>query len=130
MYLCEKQLIMAKHNETGKKGEEVAKEMLIKKGYTILHTNWVIGKLELDIVATFENTLIIIEVKTRDRLDFGSPSDMVSNSKIRNIVNATDAYIHKFDINTDVRFDVVSVVKNGENYIPEHIEDAFYPPLF
>ena len=121
---------MAQHNETGKKGEEAARAMLIKKGYKILHTNWVIGKLELDIVAIHENTLIVVEVKTRDKLDFGSPSDMVSNAKIRNIVNATHEYILKFDINMDVRFDVVSVVKNGENYIPEHIEDAFYPPRF
>ncbi|MDD2797180.1 MAG: YraN family protein [Bacteroidales bacterium] len=121
---------MAQHNETGKKGEEIAREMLLKKGYSILHTNWVIGKLELDIVATHENTLIIVEVKTRDRMDFASPSDMISNGKIRNIVNATHEYILKFDINMDVRFDVVSVVKNGDNYIPEHIEDAFYPPRF
>lgn len=120
---------MAKHNDTGKKGEEVAREMLIKKGYSILHTNWVIGKLELDIVATHENTLVIVEVKTRDRMDYASPSDMVSNAKIRNIVNAAHEYILKFDIHMDVRFDVVSVVKHGENYTPEHIEDAFYPPL-
>jgi putative endonuclease len=120
---------MADHNETGKKGEEAAREMLINKGYSILHTNWVTGKLELDIIATFENTLVIVEVKTRDKLDYGSPSDMITNTKIRNIVNATDSYIHKFDINMDIRFDVVSVVKKDENYIPEHIEDAFYPPL-
>lgn len=121
---------MAKHNETGQKGELAAQDMLRKKGYHIRHTNWVIGKLELDIVAEIGNTLVIVEVKTRDRLDFGNPWDAVSNAKIRKIVDATDQYIQKFDLNMEVRFDVVSVTKQGENYVPEHIEDAFYPPIW
>ncbi len=121
---------MAQHNETGINGEKAALEMLIKKGYRIRHTNWVTGKLELDIVAEINNTLVIVEVKTRNKLDYGNPWDAVSNAKIRNIINATDRYIRVYDINMDVRFDVISVLKTPDGYIPEHIEDAFYPPLW
>ena len=121
---------MAQHNETGKKGEIAAQEMLIKKGYRIRHTNWIVGKLELDIVAEKDNILVIVEVKTRDRLDYGNPWDAVSNAKVRKIVDATDQYIRIYDLEMEVRFDVVSVTKQGENYIPEHIEDAFYPPIW
>jgi len=120
---------MAAHNETGRKGEEAAREMLIRKGYKIRHTNWKIERLELDIVAEKENTLVVVEVKTRDRVDFGNPWDAVTNEKIRKIIRATHHYIMIFNINMDVRFDVVSVLKQGEAYIPEHIEDAFYPPV-
>ncbi len=121
---------MAEHNETGKKGEAAALKMLQSKGYEIRHTNWVFGKLELDIVAVHNQTLVIVEVKTRDKLDYGNPADAVSNAKIRKIVDATDAYIRIFDMNMDVRFDVISVLKKDEIYIPEHIEDAFYPPIW
>ena len=42
---------MAKHNETGVKGEQIAQNFLINKGYTILHRNWCFGKMEVDIIA-------------------------------------------------------------------------------
>ncbi len=121
---------MAAHNETGRKGEEAAREMLLSKGYTIRHTNWKIDRLELDIVAEKGNLLVVVEVKTREKVDYGNPWEFVTNDKIRKIIRATHHYIHIFNINTDVRFDVVSVLKHGESYIPEHIEDAFYPPVW
>lgn len=120
---------MAEHNETGKKGEEAACKLLSEKGFRILHKNWRVGKLELDIVAAKENLLVFVEVKTRDKLDYGNPWDAVSNAKIRKIVDAADLYIQKYDYDMEVRFDVMSVLKKGDDYFPEHIEDAFYPPL-
>lgn len=121
---------MAEHNQTGKEGEKAALMLLNQKGYRIRHTNWVTGKLELDIVAEHNNTLVVIEVKTRNNLDYGNPWDAISNAKIRNIVMATDNYIRIYNINMDVRFDVISVLKTPDGYIPEHIEDAFYPPIW
>ncbi|HIU38641.1 MAG TPA: YraN family protein, partial [Candidatus Limisoma intestinavium] len=41
---------MAEHNDTGKRGEELAMEFLIKKGYTIRDVNWRWQKCELDMV--------------------------------------------------------------------------------
>lgn len=48
---------MAKHNDFGKLGEQQAKALLEQKGYTILDTNWVSGKNELDIVAQKDEML-------------------------------------------------------------------------
>ncbi|MBP5136262.1 MAG: YraN family protein [Paludibacteraceae bacterium] len=42
---------MAKHNELGAKGEELAKQLLVGKGYQILHTNWRYKHEEIDIIA-------------------------------------------------------------------------------
>mgnify|MGYP005873011253 CR=1 FL=1 len=42
---------MAQHNETGRKGEELAREYLIGQGYEILDTNWIFNHKEIDIVA-------------------------------------------------------------------------------
>ena len=74
---------MAKHNQTGKTGEELAAEYLIARGYIIRDINWKNGKLELDIVAYKDQTLIVVEVKTRSSDLFGHPEDAVNTRKIR-----------------------------------------------
>ncbi|HEX8576362.1 MAG TPA: YraN family protein, partial [Flavobacterium sp.] len=50
---------MAEHNELGKQGEALAVEYLQKNGYTILETNWVFQKAEIDIIAQKENVLAV-----------------------------------------------------------------------
>ena len=50
---------MAKHNEIGKLGEELAKEHLIQHGYTILRTNYRYLKAEIDIIAQKDDILAI-----------------------------------------------------------------------
>lgn len=130
LFLFVKCLInMAKHNKTGKEGEIEARRFLQKKGYAILHENWRFGHYELDIVAQKDDQLIIVEVKTRTSSEFEAPEDAVNISKIRRIIYATDEYLQQFDIDLPVRFDIISIYKNDGNYLIDHIEDAFYPPI-
>lgn len=121
---------MADHNELGKEGEEAAARYLQEKGYTIRHRNWRAGKKELDIVAECGNELVVIEVKTRKNRLFGNPEDAVTGKKIRRIVASTDAYLRKFAIDLPVRFDIITVVGEEAPFTMEHIEEAFYPPIW
>jgi putative endonuclease len=120
---------MALHNEIGKKGEAIALAHLREKGYRLRETNWLYRKAELDIVAEFNNQLIVVEVKTRTSREFESPKEAVTIKKQKHIVRAADAYIQQFDIDLECRFDIVSVLIEGNNIDIEHIEDAFYPML-
>ena len=120
---------MARHNQLGKTGEERAAEYLISKGYIIRDINWRSGKMELDLVAYSDTTLVVVEVKTRSNLDFLRPEEAVTLRKIKNIVRATDAYIRLFNIPFEVRFDIITLVGKEEPFEIEHIEDAFLPPL-
>ena len=120
---------MAQHNLLGKSGEEYAAEYLISRGYVIREINWVSGKYELDIVAYRDATIVIVEVKTRSSADFAYPEEAVTEKKIRNIVRATDAYMRMFDLDMEVRFDIISIVGKEPPYEIEHIEDAFLAPL-
>ena len=117
---------MADHNELGKLGEELAVAFLQKKGYTILETNWTFQKAEIDIIAQKENTLAIVEVKTRSTVDFGLPQDFVKPKKIQLLVKAVNEYVISNDLDVEIRFDIIAVSKNAEAYKIEHIEDAFY----
>lgn len=117
---------MADHNELGKKGEKLAVEYLQQNGYKILDTNWTFQKAEIDIIATKENILTIVEVKTRSSLEFGLPQDFVNPKKIQLLVKAVNAYIDDREIDFEVRFDIVAIHKNKESFVIEHLIDAFY----
>ncbi|SHF98018.1 putative endonuclease [Flavobacterium segetis] len=117
---------MAEHNELGKLGEEMAVEFLKKEGYIILETNWTFQKAEIDIIAKKENTLAIVEVKTRSSLDFGLPQDFVKTKKIQLLVKAVDAFVNERDLDFEVRFDIIAIHKEGKSFNIEHLVDAFY----
>ena len=121
---------MAEHNELGNLGEEYAQAYLKTNGYKIRHTNWITGKLELDIVAEKDGMLVVIEVKTRSTDTFEHPAEAITKRKIRNIINATHEYIFRFDWHGETRFDVISAIPQGQTFRIEHIEDAFLSPLF
>lgn len=120
---------MAQHNDIGKKGEAIALTYLREKGYHVRETNWIYRKAELDLVAEYKNQLVVVEVKTRTSREFESPKEAVTIKKQKHIVRAADAYIQEFDIDMECRFDIVSVLLEGNNVEIEHIEDAFYPML-
>ena len=117
---------MAEHNELGKLGEELAVEFLRKNGYEIQETNWTFQKAEIDIIAKKENTLAIVEVKTRSSLDFGLPQDFVKPKKIQLLVKAVNEYVVTKNLDIDVRFDIIAIHKEGKNFVIEHLTDAFY----
>ena len=118
--------IMAKHNELGKKGEQLAADFLIKKGYDIVERNYRFEKAEVDIIAQLKKTLAIVEVKTRSTVDFGNPQDFVKPKQIKNLVKAVDEYVIVNDLDVEVRFDIIAIVKQGKGFDIEHLEDAFY----
>jgi putative endonuclease len=118
---------MTNSTETGVAGEEIAANYLADKGYKILYRNWRYMKKELDLIATYKNELIIVEVKTRMRGSLITPLEAVNLRKQRFIISAANAFIEKHDVNLEVRFDIVTIVYNFNNYTVEHIENAFYP---
>jgi len=116
---------MATHNDTGKKGEELAREFLSKNGYTILETNYRYKKAEIDIIALKDEVLAIIEVKTRTSTDFGAPEIFVNKKKISLILEATNAYVEEKNLDLEISLDIISVVLATELKI-EHIQNAYF----
>jgi putative endonuclease len=117
---------MAEHNELGKLGEEMAVEYLQKQGYTILQTNWMFQKAEIDIIAQKGDVLAIVEVKTRSSVEFGLPQEFVKPKKIQLLVKAVNEYVTQNDLDVEARFDIISIYKNNGAFEVEHLEDAFF----
>lgn len=121
---------MAHHNTLGEAGEQAAATYLEKLGYRIRHRNWRKGHLELDIVATDGNELVVVEVKTRTDTVHILPQEAVTPKKIKRMVVAADTYLKTFRIDAPVRFDIISIVGREDHFKIEHIKEAFYPPMF
>ena len=118
---------MAKNITLGKAGEDAAADYLCSEGYTIKHRNWRFKHKEVDIIAYKDETIVFAEVKSRSGTYFEQPFQAVTKKKQRFLIEAANAYIEKFEIDWEARFDILSLVKKDQGFDIEHIEDAFYP---
>ena len=116
---------MAKHNLLGNEGEEMAVEFLRKKGYEIVARNFRYQKAEVDIIARTDGTLVVVEVKTRSTPDFGDPQEFVKARQIQQLLKAVDYFVNEHDLDVEVRFDIIAIIRNKSGTRLEHLEDAF-----
>lgn len=116
---------MAEHNDFGILAEQKATEFLLSKGYKIIHRNYRIRNAEIDIIAECNNELIIVEVKALSNDLLRAPEQAVNKAKIKLLIQATDEYIQKNNIDKSVRFDIISIIKQNENWKIQHLIDAF-----
>ncbi|WP_422106885.1 YraN family protein [Winogradskyella sp.] len=117
---------MAQHNDLGKKGEQLAVNFLLENKYTIVERNYRFDKAEIDIIAKKNDVLAIVEVKTRSTTDFGNPQDFVKPKQIKNIVKVVDQYVIENNLDVEVRFDIIAIVKKPGRFEIEHLENAYY----
>lgn len=116
--------------ETGDIAEQIARQYLERKGYRIISANWHFHHLELDIIAQEGDELVIVEVKSRRGEGFAHPSEAISDKKIRQVIEAADAWIQLNNWNKDARFDLIIVVFTGpDRYELEHYDNAFNSTL-
>ncbi|MDB2606739.1 YraN family protein [Zobellia sp.] len=117
---------MGKHNEFGKEGEKIAADFLAEKGYDILYKNYRYLKAEIDIIAQKDDILVIVEVRARSNDQIIPIAETITPKKIKLLVTAADFYIIENDLDVEVRFDVITILKNRKVFKIEHLESAFY----
>ena len=117
---------MAEHNDFGTLAEELAADFLVEKGYKILQKNFRYQRAEIDIIAEFQNQIIVVEVKARGTDIFMAPEEAVTKTKIKLLVLAADQYLKHHNINQEVRFDIISVLPDNSGKLEiKHLQDAF-----
>ena len=117
---------MADHNEFGKLAEELAEQFLVQKNYKILAKNFRYQKAEIDIIAEFENQLIIVEVKARKTDASMLPQEAINKRKIKLIVSAANYFLEENNIDKETRFDAISVLPDESGKLEiTHLENAF-----
>lgn len=71
----------------GRLGEQRATDYLLENNWQILERNWRCKEGEADIIAVDpqDQALVVIEVKTRAGLGYGSPLDSITYEKVRRL---------------------------------------------
>lgn len=102
-------------NAVGAYGEQLAARYLMESGMRILDRNWRCDQGEIDIVAMDDTCLVVVEVKTRRSLAFGSPVEAVTAVKAARLRRLAACWLadHRSQVDSvaDVRIDVVGVLR-------------------
>ena len=116
-----------KRRDTGILGEKLAKDFLEKRGYHILATNYRCPEGEIDIIARHNDYLVFIEVRAKRSLEFGSPEESITATKMQRLRACAYRYQQEHDnLPSSWRIDVVAVEidEKGKPLRIELIENA------
>ena len=115
------------NKEIGNFGENMATSHLSQLGFEIMHRNWRYKHLEIDISASKDNLLHIIEVKTRSSIEFGYPEQFINKQKMQFLKNAAAHFQYQNPGWKYLQFDVISIFLN-EKQIWElaFFEDVYF----
>jgi putative endonuclease len=108
-------------------GEQIASDFFQKIGYKILNSRWKWGKHDIDLILEKDGIIVFVEVKTRFSNVFGEPWEAVNNAKRKTLCRLANEYISAKDITLEPRFDIFSILIDGNKVSTFHIEDAFRP---
>ena len=108
-------------------GEDAACVFLKNKGYKILERNFRKGYGEIDIIATYNDILVFIEVKTRSSRKYGTPFEAITIWKLKNIIKGAKyyKYILNPSLSDNMRIDTIGVMVWGSEILTiEHLENV------
>lgn len=97
----------------GRRGEDIAHRFLQRKGIIVVGRNYRMesGAGELDLIGWDHETLVFVEVKTRQSDEFGDPDRAIGPEKLRNLTRAARDYARHAETPWEsVRFDVITVI--------------------
>jgi putative endonuclease len=111
----------------GNDGERRALDFLRKRGFSILATNFRTRGGEIDIIVRKKNLIAFIEVKTRLSSRYGSPEEAIDRRKTRRMIKTAKYFLCKNGLygKTEVRFDVLAVLRRDATFEIEHFTNAF-----
>lgn len=115
----------------GRKGEDIACELLRSMGHIILERNWRSGHLEIDIISLDPSGIHFVEVKARRDSIQAPPQYNVDKAKQSHIVKASLGFLNTrkglpFG-NLECHFDIVAVTFEGGSCRTEWFPQAYIP---
>jgi putative endonuclease len=115
------------NKDTGFFGENMAANYLLDQGFEIISRNWRYKHLEIDIIASKNGRLHIVEVKTRSSIEYGYPEDFIDHKKLQFLKNAAAFFQFENPKWKYLQSDVVSIFLNAsKNWELLFIEDVYF----
>ncbi|MDP5273423.1 YraN family protein [Chengkuizengella axinellae] len=115
---------------TGHFGEKLAVDFLLENKYKVIEKNWRCKLGEVDIIAYDNDTLVILEVRTRrDTGKFGTPHESINFKKQQKVRSISQMYLQQKNLQqAKTRIDVICIIlnKTGNTVLSiDHIKNAF-----
>ena len=118
---------MAKKDELGRRGEDVAAEWIEAQGMRVLERNWRCAEGEIDLVALDGDDVVVVEVKTRSGAGYGHALEAVTAAKLARLRRLAVAWSRAHPgRGRGLRIDVVAITVercHGHERI-EHVRGA------
>lgn len=104
---------------SGRGGEHIAEEYLLRKGAVILAKNYKAAGGEIDLIARMDGRLVFVEVKARFGRRYGSPGEAITKDKAARVRRAAAAFCkHNGGLAQPMRFDALLISEEGIKHIP------------
>jgi putative endonuclease len=99
-----------RNKSLGNWGENLALTYLQKKGYRFVSRNFRCQLGEIDLVVTKDDTLVFVEIKTRQTDEYGQPELAVNSRKVRSMIKTAQYFrlLHPH-LPESYRLDVIAI---------------------
>ncbi|HEY0258253.1 MAG TPA: YraN family protein [Lacisediminihabitans sp.] len=102
---------MAAKDVLGRRGEEIACDFLVERGFRVIDRNWRCGQGEIDVVGVDGDETVFVEVKTRTSLAFGHPLEAITVPKLARLRRLAAAWCQAHPGDHDrIRIDAIAVI--------------------
>ena len=95
-------------------GEKLAENYLVKNGYKLVARNFHTRHGEIDLIFSKDRKLVFVEVKLKIGEDFGTPEEMITKHKLRQIEMTGEMFLLKYpeynEIYDSLQIDAVCIV--------------------
>ena len=118
---------MSREISLGHRGEELALRWLEERGLVLLESNWRWNHKEIDLIMEGPEAIHFVEVKALRAPAVRHPWEAVTPRKQRFLSRAAEHFIFERKIRKEARFDIVSILFEGDDASLEYIPGAFFP---
>lgn len=105
------------HTTSGAAAETYARRFLKSQGLRIIGTNYRTTRGELDIIAKDGDTVVFVEVRLRNRPQFGAASETIDHRKQQRLIYAASHFLQHKGLwdKVNCRFDAVCLSDAAPN---------------
>ncbi|NIR28616.1 MAG: YraN family protein [Gammaproteobacteria bacterium] len=111
----------------GRWAEDLACQYLRRQGLEVVARNYRGARGEIDLVMRLRDTVIFVEVRYRERDDYGTGAETVNRTKRGKLLATARQYLQRHDPSGShpCRFDVISITRRDDAPRIEWIQNAF-----
>lgn len=113
------------HLQMGQWGETVAALYLQYQGCRLIEHDWKSSHRDIDLIVMDGQTIVFVEVKTRNTHSLQSPEQAVNYTKICRLRKSIHHYVKQHRVCSNIRFDIISVIGElGLFPLVRHLKDV------